>query len=171
MRSTGPLPLPDAPGLLGVVDLPPTTVDVPSWVATEPEAPRVNVAATRCDRTSFRGGGVRAATTRTFVPRVEQGRDPAPDAFGLTETAGVAGGKAKSFVASIRSKLAGCHDKDIGTDVTQVTQRSEDTSDLTVWRLDVDVSKKKTVRFLMAVLRDHGLEPGSLTVAVLSVEC
>lgn len=154
-RATAPLPLPDAPGLLGVVDLPPSTAAMPSWVATEPERPRTNVAATRCDRTSFGGDDVAKATTRTFVPRAAPGSNRVPDAFGLTETAGVLGGPgaARAFVARIRGALARCPDRDLGTDVEQLASRGGAAGELAVWRVTTEISDDRFVRYLMGVVR------------------
>lgn len=174
-RAVPPLPLPDAPGLLGVVDLPPTTADVPSWVATTPERPRTNVAATRCDQTSFSGRGMTRATTRTFVPRVPPSSDAVPDAFGLTETAGLLPSEraARAFLAGVRTDLGVCPEEDLGTDVEQLASRTVPGGEMSVWRVTTEIADDRVVRYLMGVVRTGravaqvGLTPtGDVTLQV-----
>ena len=78
-----------------------------------------------------------------------------PPEFGLSETVGALGRKdAQAFVDGIREKLEQCPDKDLGTDVEQLAEEESGPRDLSVWRLTVEVSEDKSVRFLMAVVRD-----------------
>ncbi|QIX25852.1 hypothetical protein ncot_04005 [Nocardioides sp. JQ2195] len=141
-----------APGLLQEVDLPPVNGVEDPWVGTEPADPSGdNNAATRCDRATFDGKVVRAATSRTFViPEAKL-----PTAFGLTETVGRfrKPDAARAFVAGIRTKMEGCEDKDLSTEVLRTATRSSKDSDLTIWHLTTEISDDRTVQFLMAVMR------------------
>jgi hypothetical protein len=148
------------PALLVEADLPPVpTIDQP-WVGTQPTRAKQNMAATRCDSTVFTGPGFSKAQTRTFViPAATQ----LPPEFGLSETVGALPRKqAQQFVEDIRTKLEKCPDNDLGTHVEKLTEEKSGSRDLTVWRLTVEVSQSRSVRFLMAVIRT-GNAVGQLT--------
>jgi len=147
-----PLAVGSRPGLLGAYDLPPVkNVDSP-WVGTKPEKAKTNLAATRCDQTSFTGKRVTAARTRTFV---------IPDAtnvsaaFGLTETVGKLDDakSAAAFVATIKHRLATCGDRQLGSHVTSISTKSGKDGEVSVWRVRVETSKSSSVVFLMAAIR------------------
>jgi hypothetical protein len=160
VKESSPAAVGRHPSLLVEADLPPVpTIDQP-WVGTEPRKARENVAATRCDDTTFTGPEFTKALTRTFViPAATQ----LPTEFGLSETVGALGPKqAQPFVDGIRAKLAACPDQDLGTDVEELAQEETGPRDLSVWRLTVEVSEQRSVRFLMAVIR-HGNAVGQLT--------
>ena len=145
-----PLPTGTHPELLSAVDLPPVAgVDQP-WVGTEPAPATTNVAATRCDGTVFHTAGVHGDLTRSFVIPTATGLDPQ---FGLTETVGAFATPqaAKTFVAGVRTKLAACPQKDLGSKVDQL--ENDTTPDMTVWRVTVSLSDKSSVIYLMAILR------------------
>lgn len=155
LTAVPPLPTGKAPAMLAEIDLPPVTgVDKP-WIGTPPERATVNPAATRCDGAEFAGkfDGKTFSNnrTRTFViPKAGL-----PDTFGLTETVGSLPEKrAVAFVERIRDRLAGCAEKDLGTDVTRVAHRDTKNVDLTVWQLTTEISDEKSVSYTMAVLRD-----------------
>lgn len=147
--ATDPLPVGSAPALLAGVDLPPVVGVRAPWVGTDPVAARVNTAATRCDEADFSGlGGNR---TRTFVvPEADL-----PAAFGLTETVGTfpAAPGARRFVERLRTRVAGCPERDLGSDVEEVGGRSTRDVDVTAWRITVEISDAESVRYLMAVAR------------------
>ena len=149
---SSPVPVGRQPAMLIEADLPPVSgIDQP-WVGTDPIKARENVAATRCDDTSFAGPEFTKARTRSFViPAATQ----LPPEFGLTETTGSLPRKAaQAFVDDIRSDLASCTDDDFGTDVEQLSEESSGPRDLTVWRLTVEISDERSVRYLMAVIRE-----------------
>ena len=129
------------------------TIDQP-WVGTEPTKAKENVAATRCDDTQFTGPGFSKSLTRTFViPAATQ----LPPEFGLSETVGALPPKqAHAFISDIRDKLAKCPDDDLGTDVEKIAVEESGRRDLYVWRLTVEVSEDRSVRFLMAAIREGG---------------
>ena len=160
VKDSPPVPVGRRPALLVEADLPPVPkVDQP-WVGTAPTRAKENMAATRCDNTEFTDPSFSQAYTRTFVvPAATQ----LPPQFGLSETVGALPRKqAQAFIDDIRAKLAKCHTTDLGTDVTKLAEESSGPRDLSVWRLDVEVSKAKVVRFLMAVVRS-GNAVGQLT--------
>jgi DNA-directed RNA polymerase specialized sigma24 family protein len=145
-----PLPVGDAPGMLAELDLPPVATVTRPWVGTEPERATDNVAATRCDDADFDAAGISDDLTRTFViPEADL-----PDQFGLTETVGAMPlRRARAFVGDVRERLAGCPDKDLGTDVTRLHHLESDDEDLSVWQLTTKISDETSVRYFMAILR------------------
>ena len=154
LKEASPVPVGKHPSLLVEADLPPVpTIDQP-WVGTEPTKARQNVAATRCDDTDFSGTDFTKALTRTFViPAAAQ----LPPEFGLSETVGALPRKdAHAFVGEIRDKLAKCPDDDLGTDVEPLVSEESGRRDLYMWRLTVEVSEERSVRFLMAAIREGG---------------
>ena len=146
------LPIGKYPALLDAVDLPPVTGVAKPWVGTVPAAARTNLAATRCDQTSFAGKGVSDDLTRTFVIPTADHLDPA---FGLTETVGRLGSAktAAGFVSTIRAKLASCGKRELGSHVTQLSSHAGKDREVTVWRVVVETTKTSRVTYLMAVAR------------------
>ncbi|RYP82763.1 hypothetical protein EKO23_20960 [Nocardioides guangzhouensis] len=150
-RPVPPPPAEDARGLLQVVDLPPAQGVSKPWVATDPRVPRVNTAATRCDRAKFLDPKISYATTRSFL--VPQAR--LPRQFGLTETLGRFSSPtaAQGFFADIRGRMNSCDDKDLTTRVARVYGRHTASGDLSIWSASVEVSDKQEVTYLMALGR------------------
>jgi DNA-directed RNA polymerase specialized sigma24 family protein len=150
-RPVAPPPASDAHGLLQVVDLPPAQgVDKP-WVATEPMVPKVNTAATRCDRANFLDPKIGYATTRSFL--VPQAR--LPRQFGLTETLGRFSSPkaARGFFDGIRGRMNSCDDKDLTTRVARIHGTHTADEDLSIWSATVEVSDKQKVTYFMALGR------------------
>ena len=137
------------PMMLSEFDLPPAAGVTDPWVGTTPRQAFRNVAATGCDRSSFHGHGWKHDATRSFlVP----GAHLAP-AFGITETVGrLPETRAKGFVAGVRSRLASCSDRELGTKV----QRLAGGATWTAWRVRTQVTSKQTVTFLMGIVRSGG---------------
>ncbi len=126
-------------------------IDQP-WVGTKPRNLKENLAATRCDNTTFTEDGVTEAKTRSFV--IPAATD-LPLEFGLTETIGALPRKqAQAFVDGIRAKLTACPDDDLTAEVERLAQEESGPRDLSVWRLTVEVSEERSVRYLMAVVRE-----------------
>jgi hypothetical protein len=137
------------PMMLSEFDLPPVTGVQRPWVGTTPRQALKNLAATGCDRSSFHGPGWRHDATRTFL--VPGSR--LSDAFGITETVGrVPEARAQAFVDLVRSRLASCPDRELGTKVLRIAGDR----DLTVWRVRTEVTDKQTVTFYMGVVRRGG---------------
>lgn len=160
--STAPKPKPRqvpaagvVPGMLSEFDLPPMAAARETWAGTPAtEAGKQNLAATRCDETSFAGKNVRNDLTRTFLFLKAQKRNPT---FGLTQTAGVLGNanQARKFVEGVRNRVARCADEDLGTDVTRIVDRRRGKNELTAWRLVTELPGDRTLDFYMAIMR-HG---------------
>lgn len=151
VRETSPVPAAPVPAMLAEVDLPPVTgVDKP-WVGTEPRQARSNAASTGCDQTDFSAAPVADGVTRTFlIPDADL-----PDQFGLTETLGSlpTAKQAAAFVDRVRADLAGCPDKQMGTDVVRVAHVEGDDRDVTVWHVTTEISDDQSVDYLMGVAR------------------
>ncbi len=146
-----PLAAGTSPAMLGEVDLPPVAKVTDPWVGTTPAPATTNLAATRCDETDFTAEGISRAETRSFlIPGVDL-----PAQFGLTQTVGaLRPQQAEAFMADIRDKLASCTDRDLGTEVVKIEDRSQGVRELVVWRLTVEISDEGTVTFLMGVVRN-----------------
>ena len=150
-RTTDPLAVGTPPGLLAVVDLPPVAIARGPWVGTEPERARTNFAATRCDRTTFQGRGIRRPLTRTFLfPET-----PNADQFGLTQTVGLMEvPAAREFVDVVRTRIRQCGAANLGTTVTPLASMSSKAQDLHVWALSIELNDQQSFPFLMAIVRD-----------------
>lgn len=151
LRLAAPVPAAPVPGMLAEVDLPPAHGVRKPWVGTEPRQARTNAAATHCDQTDFSAKPITNNVTRTFlVPGAKL-----PAQFGLTETVGsLPKKKAAAFVDRVRSRLASCSTKQMGTDVTAVKKIATKDRDLSVWHVSVEINDHQTVDYLMGVVRD-----------------
>jgi hypothetical protein len=150
-RRVPPVAVGEVPGLLTSVDLPVVAGVSRPWVGSEPLEARNNVAATTCDRTDFAAGPVRNNVTRTFlIPGARL-----PPTFGVTETAGAlpSTAQARAFVATLRSKMRSCSDRDLGADVTALASSSSNAGEHAVWRVSVELTNRQTVTYLMGVVR------------------
>ena len=150
LNAVDPPPAGPAPGMIAVVDLPPVTRVAQPWVGTEPRKAMVNVASTRCDETDFTGDRISHNITRSFlIPEAKL-----PDSFGLTETVGsLPVRQARAFVSRVRDQMAACPDKDLGTDVSRVAERSSGGRELAVWRVTTELSDQASVEYFMGILR------------------
>ncbi len=150
--SVPPLPVGDPAGLLSVVDLPPVASARGPWQGTDAIKPSTNLAASRCDRTSFGGKATRNPLSRTFLfPESTRATE-----FGLTQVVGLSGKTPPAkFVDTVRSKVRRCASDAFGVQVTQLTQKGKGARTLTAWRFAVEVSENRTVPFMMAIMRDH----------------
>lgn len=150
IKPTPPVPTGLVPGMLGEVDLPPVAGVTRPWVGTEPRKALTNVAATSCDRADFDQPAISHNVTRSFViPGTKL-----PAQFGLTQTVGtLTEPRARAFVERIRDRMGSCSDRDLGTDVTRLTHLVSPARDLTVWRVDTEISDERSVTFLMGVVR------------------
>ncbi|GAB7006105.1 hypothetical protein JCM18899A_35780 [Nocardioides sp. AN3] len=151
-RPVAPVPIGEQPAMLDKVDLPPVATVAQPWMATAPRAATSNLAATRCDQSVFHRRGVTGDLTRSFV--IPQAKLPAQ--FGLTETIGSFGraSAATRFVEATRTALAGCPKKDLGTRISLIENTSTRARDLTTWRLQIEISDKSSVEFLMSIIRE-----------------
>ena len=149
--SVVPLDIGQPPGLLSAVDLPPVAAVRGPWVGLDPTRARNNDAATRCDRTTFDGKGIRLARTRTFLfPET-----PNAAQLGLTQTVGsLSQDAARDFVETVRTRIRQCGQANLGTSVTQVFTTSTKETDLSVWALSFELNDSQSFPFLMAIVRD-----------------
>ena len=149
--STALLPAAPVPGMLAEVDLPPVAGVTEPWVGTQPRVARTNAAATGCDRTDFSQEHVSNNVTRTFL--IPDAKLPAQ--FGLTQTVGsLPARRAEAFVERIRTELAKCSDRTMGTEVTPVRQVRGKDQDLAVWHVTAEISDDESLDYLMGVVRD-----------------
>ncbi len=150
-RTTRPIDVGGAPGLISEVDLPPVGVVTAPWVGTGAEPTSLNVAASRCDQTSFSQPPITANLSRTFLITDAE----LPDQFGLTETVGVVRNQkqALEFVAQVREKISGCEENDLGTTVTKLDRVETPVSELDVWEVSTEVSDQQSLKFLVAIMR------------------
>jgi hypothetical protein len=146
-----PVPVAQAPGMLAEIDLPPAAGVGKPWVGTEPRKALANAAATHCDDTDFSAAPMSNNLTRTFlVPEAKLAAE-----FGLTESVGtLPPRRAKAFVAGVREALDRCPKRQMGTEVTRLRDVRRGNTDLTVWRVNTEVTDDKTLSFLMGVVRD-----------------
>lgn len=157
--ATAPVPAGAKPGLLTLVDLPPATAVRGPWVGTDAETPNGNDAATRCDRTSFVGKGLRKPVQRMFM--FPQARNVE---LGLVQIAAptTSPARARSFIETVRERVRSCGRANLGADVTTLVSTSTPAQDLHVWLLEIEINDRRTVPYLMAVQRDRNVV-GQLT--------
>jgi DNA-directed RNA polymerase specialized sigma24 family protein len=152
MPEARPMDAPSAgrlPMMLSEFDLPPVAGVSRPWTGTTPRQALQNVASTSCDASRFHGPGWSHDATRTFlVPGAHLAAQ-----FGLTETVGrLPVPRAKAFVNGVRSRLASCSDRQLGTKVLRLS--TSPTS--TVWRVRTQLTDKRTVTFYMGIVRRGG---------------
>ncbi|MGL5808973.1 MAG: hypothetical protein ACRCYQ_03410 [Nocardioides sp.] len=150
-EAAAPPPVGKFPGLLSQADLPPVGKVTAPWLGTGAEPTTENLASTRCDGTSFARKPVLRNLSRTFVITDAQ----LPPQFGLTQTAGLTRRKpaAITFTDGIRNRLEGCEKKDLGASVTNLKRTKTADTELYVWEVRIEVSEKKSVTYLMSVMR------------------
>ena len=149
-RVVPPPPSGEEPGILAVADLPPVGRIAKPWVGIDATA-RAQPSQT-CDRANFARAGADKTRTRTFV--IPQAKLPAR--FGLTETYGRFDSvrQARKFLGEVRSRLAGCEDRDLATTVTSTrTMRQGARADWTIWDQRTEISEKEAVRFRVGFVR------------------
>ncbi|TIC84313.1 hypothetical protein [Nocardioides sp. GY 10127] len=159
LTETDPVPVAEVPTMLVDADLPPVTGVSADWAGSETDTKvATNPAATRCDETSFSGRyrGVRFTdtATRTFlIPDATK----LPVEFGLTETVGALPvARAKALVTHVAARMSSCSDRDPGTKVRVVRTRTDGADQVSVWRVTVEVTARKSVVYDMALVRHGG---------------
>ncbi len=150
LKEVAPMPVATMPGMLAEVDLPPVGDVRRPWVGTEPRQARDNAAATGCDKTAFDQAPMTNGATRTFLIPGAKLRDE----FGLTETVGsLPERRAAAFVDGVRDRLERCSKKQFGTEVDRISHLDAKHRDLTVWRVTTEITDKRSVSFLMGIVR------------------
>ncbi len=146
-----PLPVDDAPGMLAIIDLPPTSGSRAPWVSSRPRKATVNPAASSCDSTTFDSPRFSKARTRTFLKPEAR----VPDTFGLSQTVGVLPPKrAATFVAQVRDEVDACPEETLGTRAKLLLDDRGGAREVTAWRLRIEVGEDRTVDVYMAIMRD-----------------
>jgi DNA-directed RNA polymerase specialized sigma24 family protein len=153
LTDRAPVAAGEVPAMLSEVDLPPVAGIRRPWIGTQPRVAHDNLAATRCDSTSFDGPKMKRNMTRSFlIPETDLS-----DLFGLTETVGwLPQHRARAFVADVRRELRTCADDQLGTDAVRVTDVTSKKLDLTVWHVKTEVSDDETITYLMGIVRSGG---------------
>jgi hypothetical protein len=145
---------PQERGLLTPIDLPPVGEVQQPWVGTTPRPALDNPAATTCDEADFSAAGAARARTRTFlVPESDL-----PARFGVSETYGVFGSaaRARGFLAKMARKVDRCQIHNLATTVRagpDLPRAKASTVQLRTWRLDTEVSARRTVSFRLGFVR------------------
>lgn len=150
-RVVPPPPSGEEPGILAVADLPPVGRIAKPWVGIDATRARPQPSPT-CDRASFVKAGADETRSRTYV--IPQAKLPAR--FGLTETYGRfdSARQARRFLGQVRSRLAGCEDRDLATTVTGTrTVRRGAQADWTTWDQRTEISEREAVRFRVGFVR------------------
>lgn len=146
-----PLPVDDAPGMLSLVDLPPTSGSDAEWVSSRPRKATLNPAASSCDGTTFDTPFFTRTRTRTFLKPDAK----VPDTFGLSQTVGVLPlQRAERFVARVRERVDACVEESLGTRARSLIDRRSGDREITAWRLQVEVGEDRAVEVYMAIMRD-----------------
>jgi len=150
LTEVAPFPVGEAAGMLTEVDLPPVSGVARPWVGTQIRKATVNYAASGCARADFGLAAISNQLTRTFV--IPNAALPAE--FGITETVGtLPPEQARAWVASVRRRIDVCVEE-LGTKVDRVAHRVGPRQEITVWHLTTELSDVRSVRYLMAVLRN-----------------
>ena len=153
LKEASPVPVGKHPSLLVEADLPPVPTIEQPWAGTEPTKAKENLAATRCDDTEFTGPGFTKSLTRSFVIRPRPSSRPSSDSPRPS-------GRCPQAGAGLRGRdprqADTCPEDDLGTDVEKIAVEESGRRDLYVWRLTVEVSEDRSVRFLMAAIREGG---------------
>jgi PknH-like protein len=153
-----PPPTGEAPGTLGLVDLPAAAGVTAAWFGVDPvPARRTNPARTACDRADFSGPGVQWARSRTYlVPDA-----PLPPRFGLTQTVAAfrSPSAAAGFLAGVRDSVGACEDRELSTtvssgpDVPDPGRGPAAGAERVSWTLDTEVAESRSVRIRVGFAR------------------
>lgn len=151
-EAVAPGPSGEEPGILSALDLPGLTGVPRPWAGTSPAPARPNPAATTCDRAQFAQMGAVKTRTRTFL--VPGGA--LPDRFGLTETYGTFANAAaaRSFLATVRRRMADCEDRNLATEVDPPRSLRGGRLDGTTWRLGTELSESQEIVFDVGFVRN-----------------
>lgn len=143
----------EAVGMLATGDLPVIPKVTKAWSGTDPTNAVINPAATTCDKANFARSGAKKPVARSFL--ILQAK--LPKRFGLTETIGSfpTTASATAFVRKIRSRMAACPDRELGSKVSQqITSTKVKGTSYSLWRLENQVNKRQEeAKFWMGVAR------------------
>ncbi|AXT84082.1 hypothetical protein C6I20_01975 [Aeromicrobium sp. A1-2] len=156
---TDPPPTTDAPGFLGIVDLPPIG-DVDKVWAAAPVSAKTNPAATQCDKADFAGADAES-DARIYV--LYQATT-LPDQFGVAETVGrfASAKKAKAFVKKVSQRMNSCSDDNLSAKIDQKESFEGPEFSGDVWRVGLEINKGKRTYYRTALIR-RGSEVAQVT--------
>lgn len=139
-----PAPLPlsgETPGMLASPDLPAIPDVTFTWLGTDPQDARVNLAATTCDNANFVSAGAGKPVMRSYLfPEADL-----PQQFGITETIGKFSSPkvAVAFTDRIIARMRACPDVELSSTVSQafVQRGKADGTTVALWRLQNQVAQ------------------------------
>ena len=148
-----PLPLPEDPGFLGVIDLPAITGVTSVWGRAEADGDAAtNPAATACDLADFRAAGG-TPSTRIFLLPEAQGL---AKTFGLVETVGTfpTVEAATAFVDQVQASVNTCPQNNLAASVVEATTFGEVTDFRgATWTLTLQVETGDPVTVRSAIVQ------------------
>lgn len=147
-----PLPLPEDPGFLGVLDLPAITGISSVWGRAEADGTSTNPAATACDLADFGAAGG-TASTRIFLLPEAQGL---AKTFGLVETVGTfpSVDAATAFVDQVQASVNTCPQNNLAASVVEASTFGE-VADFrgATWTLTLQVESGDPVTVRSAIVQ------------------
>lgn len=147
-----PLPLPEDPGFLGVIDLPAITGVSSVWGRAEADGTSSNPAATACDLADFGAAGG-TASTRIFLLPEAQGL---AKTFGLVETVGTfpTADAATAFVDQVQASVNTCPQNNLAASVVEASTFGE-VADFrgATWTLTLQVESGAPVTVRSAIVQ------------------
>ncbi len=131
----------ETPGMLASPDLPAIPDVTFTWLGTDPQDARVNLAATTCDNANFVSAGAGKPVMRSYLfPEADL-----PKQFGITETIGKFSSPkvAVAFTDRIIARLRACPEVELSSTVTQgfVLRGKADGTTVALWRLQNEVAQ------------------------------
>ncbi len=61
--------------------------------------------------------------------------------------------RAKSFVRTVRDRMASCPDRDLGSDVAPLATFSDGDREMSLWRVTTELNDDETVTYMMGIAR------------------
>jgi hypothetical protein len=163
VRPVAPPPSGEAPGTLGVVDLPAVGGVRRPWFGVDPvTARRTNPAQTVCDQADFSGTGVTRVFARTYlIPGAAL-----PARFGLAQTVAVfrTAHGASRFLDDVRQSVADCGERELSVTVIPGPDVDGRRTERVSWTLDTEVAEDRSVRLRVGFVRS-GRNLAQLTFA------
>jgi len=151
VKRVAPIAIGEAPGMLDQVDLARPGKVSTDWTASKAVQADQNIAALVCDDSDFSKSPVSNGLSRSFLMR----NPKLPARFGMDESVGTlpSSRRAQSFVDRVRKRMANCEDKNQGSEVTTMVDRSGKTVEVAAWHIVTEINDDDTVDVLMAVVR------------------
>ncbi len=121
------------------------------WTATKAVQADQNFAAIVCDDSDFSRSPVTNGLSRSFL----MANKKLPKRFGITETVGTlpSSKRAQSFMDRVRKRMSNCEDRNPGSDVTTMIDKSGKTVEVAAWHIVTEINDDDSIDVLMAVVR------------------